>query len=101
MAADDIAVRFRIKGKVQGVGYRAWAVERAEGLGLTGWIRNVSDGSVEVVAKGPKAVLEVFFAAAHAGPESSRVREVKHENVPADEAAALPPGFHQLATKRP
>ena len=101
MAADDIAVRFRIKGKVQGVGYRAWAVERAQGLGLTGWIRNVSDGSVEIVAKGPKATLEVFFAAAHAGPESSRVREVKHENVPADEAAALPAGFHAVATKRP
>ena len=72
-------VRFRIVGVVQGVGYRAWAIERAQGLGLTGWVRNVSDGSVEIVAQGTKQQLEVFFAAAHVGPEGSRVRDVKLE----------------------
>ena len=53
MAEDDItALRFRIEGFVQAVGYRNFAIEEATRLGIDGWIRNRSDGTVEVLACG-------------------------------------------------
>ena len=52
-----IAVRARISGRVQGVWFRAWTVEQAEMLGLDGWVRNRSDGSVEALFAGPRAAL--------------------------------------------
>ena len=51
--------RFRIRGLVQGVGYRAGCCRRAQELGLAGWVRNCSDGSVEVQAEGDEQ--RVFF----------------------------------------
>jgi acylphosphatase len=66
-------------GEVQGVGFRAFVMRRALGYGLTGWVRNRLDGSVEVVAEGPRAALETLLADLHAGPRTSMVNRVEEE----------------------
>jgi acylphosphatase len=68
-----------IRGRVQGVGYRAWIEYRARASDLQGWVRNRRDGSVEAVFAGPaKAVAEMVALCRH-GPPSSRVEEVLNE----------------------
>ena len=69
-------LRVRIEGHVQGVGYRAWAVSRARQLGLVGWVRNRSDGSVEAVLQGSADVVERMLADCRTGPPSARVKAV-------------------------
>jgi acylphosphatase len=72
-----------IRGRVQGVGYRAWVEYRAVTAHLEGWVRNRRDGSVEAVFAGaPKAVAEMIALCRH-GPPSARVETVLNE--PADE----------------
>ena len=62
--APEETVRLRITGGVQGVGYRIWATRTASGLGLRGWVRNRSDGSVEALATGaPEQVAGSVFGA--------------------------------------
>jgi acylphosphatase len=68
-------VRLRILGRVQGVGYRAWAVQAASELGLGGWVRNRSDGSIEMLVTGPEESVAVMIEAAHRGPPAARVEE--------------------------
>jgi acylphosphatase len=68
----------RIRGKVQGVFFRESARIEATRLGLTGWVRNREDGSVEAVAEGEPAALEDFIRWCHQGPPSARVSEVEH-----------------------
>jgi len=62
-----------IRGRVQGVWYRNWAIETATSLGLTGWVRNRPDGSVEALARGETQAVEAFIARCHEGPPSARV----------------------------
>ncbi len=68
-----IARRLVITGRVQGVFYRGWAVETAERLNLTGWVRNRIDGSVEAVAIGEPHAVEAFIARCREGPPASHV----------------------------
>ncbi len=68
----------RIRGKVQGVFFRESARQEATRLGLTGWVRNRDDGSVEAVAEGEPAALEEFIRWCHRGPTSARVTDVQH-----------------------
>src|SRR5690349_6884897 len=65
-----------VSGQVQGVGFRLWAQRRARALGLTGYVRNLNDGSVEVVGEGSQAALEQYLMALRRGPESAEVRAV-------------------------
>lgn len=65
-----------IAGDVQGVGFRAWTLRRAQGLALVGWVKNREDGTVEVVAEGSKASLEAFIDLCRKGPEVSWVERV-------------------------
>ncbi len=74
--------RYRVTGRVQGVYFRATTLEKALALGLSGWVRNASDGAVEVLASGPAAQLELFEAWLQRGPEHARVHSVERE--PAD-----------------
>lgn len=73
----NIAWRYRIAGRVQGVGYRAFAQQVARELGLTGWARNLDDGGVEVHANGSVAQLETFEGRLRQGPRWSGVRSVE------------------------
>jgi acylphosphatase len=68
--------RFEVYGRVQGVGFRFFVWRRAESLGLVGWVRNRRDGSVEVVAGGEPAQLDLFGEQLRAGPRFARVERV-------------------------
>ena len=75
-----------VEGDVQGVGYRNFVTENARSLGLTGWVRNRFDGSVEVMAEGPRSYLEVLVDALQQGPRAARVSNVRSEWQPAEGA---------------
>jgi acylphosphatase len=70
------AANLRIEGRVQGVGYRWWAVGQAERLGLCGWARNRRDGSVEILAIGAPADIDALERAAAEGPPAAHVTAV-------------------------
>lgn len=70
-------VRLHVIGIVQGVYYRATARERAEKLGLTGWVRNVDDGSVLLEAQGPVDRIEALIVWCWEGPSGARVEDVE------------------------
>ncbi|AMM41662.1 acylphosphatase [Candidatus Desulfofervidus auxilii] len=66
-----------IKGRVQGVFFRSSTQDEAIRLGLTGWVKNCPDGSVEAVFEGDKKVIEEIIKWCHKGPPWARVNEVK------------------------
>ena len=68
-----------VKGRVQGVGFRYFTQERAIFLGLTGWVRNRWNGTVELVAEGPKEDLESLLNAVSRGPRAGTTQNVKHD----------------------
>lgn len=65
-----------VRGRVQGVNFRATTSRQAATLGLTGWVRNRSDGSVEVVAEGAKAQLQSLRQFLNEGPPAANVTSV-------------------------
>ena len=73
------AAKLLIEGRVQGVSYRWWAVGTAERLGLSGWVRNRADGSVEALAIGEPPALDQFELACRRGPQQAAVRSVRRE----------------------
>jgi len=74
---DLVEIRITVRGAVQGVGYRWFARETAIRLGVTGWVRNLPDGSVELEARGPQAAIDALLATLHEGPPKASVREVR------------------------
>ena len=68
-----------IDGVVQGVGFRAFVVDRAAALRLTGWVRNTYNGQVEVIAEGPRPALEKLLNHLRVGPRMAFVSEIHHE----------------------
>jgi acylphosphatase len=77
--------RVLIRGRVQGVGYRAWVDHQARRLGLQGWVRNRRDGGVEAVFEGAEDIVSNMIVSCRNGPPSSRVDEVVEESAHADE----------------
>lgn len=75
------SVRVVISGRVQGVGYRAWMARRAVELGLRGWVRNRSDGSVESVLVGPAEVVDAMIELCRKGPRFSAVDDIETSTV--------------------
>jgi len=69
--------RLLVTGRVQRVGYRDWTVRNARELGLTGWVRNLSDGRVEVLADGDEDSLHKLLEALRAGPRLALVEHVE------------------------
>lgn len=89
-----LALRLRIKGRVQGVGYRDWAIQEARALGLAGWVRNRVDGSVEALVTGTVADVEAFILRAGEGPRLAQVTVIEHETAEAPQGS----GFRRLPT---
>ena len=69
-------LRLRIEGFVQAVGYRIFVIDEARRLGLDGWVRNRSDGTVEALASGNTKTVEAFVAICMRGPPGARVKNV-------------------------
>ena len=68
-----------VRGRVQGVGYRAWVAEQAASRGLDGWVRNRRDGSVEAVFSGPEDIVADMVTSCRRGPISARVEAVQDD----------------------
>jgi acylphosphatase len=68
--------RLRITGRVQGVGYRLWAIRTASNFGLWGWVRNRSDGSVEALVTGAPQDVAAMVEASRKGPTGAVVADV-------------------------
>src|SRR5262245_49377088 len=75
--------RVMIRGRVQGIGYRAWTEYTALDLGLEGWVRNRRDGTVEALFAGPQEAVAAMLEACREGPPGARVAAVdRQESLP-------------------
>ena len=88
-----VARKVQIYGRVQGVFFRQWAVNQARELGVSGWVRNRADGSVEILAAGQPQAVEALIELCELGPPAAEVERVDVD--PTDEQAGS--GF----TKKP
>jgi acylphosphatase len=71
------SIHLEVHGRVQGVGFRWFVVEKANELKLSGWVRNRQDGKVEIAAAGAPDALAKLEAAVRAGPRGARVEEIR------------------------
>jgi len=76
-----IARRLTVTGRVQGVGFRYFAVRAARDVGVVGWVRNLPDGSVETVAQGEPAAVDRYVEKLREGPPAGRVTQLRMEEV--------------------
>lgn len=88
-------VHLIVTGRVQGVAYRASALAEGRRLGVSGWVRNRFDGSVEAEVEGPAEDVDAFVAWARHGPPGARVAEVQ---VSSEAPTGLASGFHMGTT---
>ena len=77
-------VRLVIAGRVQGVGYRMWAERAAARLGVSGWVRNRSDGTVELLATGDDGAIAALIEACRQGPRAAVVADIAIEDAEDD-----------------
>lgn len=96
----EIIRQVTIRGRVQGVGYRAWLAHTAEAMGLQGWVRNRRDGSVEAALAGGDHVVSEMIARCQHGPSAARVEAVVAETAQPDVLNLRQPGerFSILST---
>ncbi|HAH10182.1 MAG TPA: acylphosphatase [Alphaproteobacteria bacterium] len=87
--------RLRVHGRVQGVGYRDWAIAEATRLALRGWVRNRRDGTVEILVAGPAKIVEEFMGLCTQGPAPAQVEKIDVNRV--DDGEPLP-GFIRRPT---
>ena len=87
-------VRLRVRGRVQGVAFRAWTADMAQERGLSGWVRNRRDGSVEAFFAGTREAVEAMIAQCREGPPAARVTAVEIE----EQGGEAPRGFDIRAT---
>jgi acylphosphatase len=80
---EEIGVRAVVRGRVQGVGFRYYALRQASALGLSGWVRNLADGGVEVQVEGPAVSVDVFLERMRQGPPGARVDGVDEDRLTA------------------
>ena len=88
------AKRLIISGRVQGVGYRQWLIDAARAHGVSGWVRNRRDGSVEALVAGDTAAVEELLRACRRGPRLASVSQIEEQLADAPEHM----GFNQLPT---
>jgi acylphosphatase len=96
----DLIVRVVIRGRVQGVGYRAWTEYEALERGIEGWVRNRRDGSVEALFAGLEDEVRAMIEACRDGPPGARIETIDQRAAEADELALRRGGedFSVLAT---
>lgn len=95
--SDDIIRHVVVRGRVQGVGYRAFVEDEAMQHRLRGWVRNRRDGSVEAVFVGPRPVVEAMIEACRRGPMSARVDALdQREGTEADLSEAARGGSFEV-----
>ena len=96
----DAIAHVTIRGRVQGVGYRAWVEHQALAAGLEGWVRNRRDGSVEAVFAGAAELVADMVARCHRGPPLARVDAVIEEPAGSEQLGVREPGesFSVLGT---
>ncbi len=94
MSDDLTTFRLRIKGQVTGIGFREWAIEEATARKLNGWVRNRSDGTVEMVISGPDDIIKQMLSRCTQGPDAAQVTNIdilREDELPA-------PGFKRQPT---
>ncbi len=89
-----VAKQVTVRGRVQGVWYRAWTVEHARALGLAGWVRNRSNGDVEALIEGEAGAVEALLERLWDGPPAARVDHIETS----DKAPGALIGFEQRGT---
>jgi acylphosphatase len=94
--AETRTVTVKIEGRVQGVYFRAWTYETAQSLGLNGWVRNASEGSVEAVFSGPAHIVADMLRRCEDGPADARVTKITIMQ----EGGSVAPGFKVVASDR-
>jgi acylphosphatase len=77
--ADRARLHLVISGRVQGVGFRFSAYDEAKDLAVAGWVRNLPNGDVEILAEGSRGNLQMLAAWAHHGPPSAHVTQVRED----------------------
>lgn len=92
MSGEREALRLVIAGVVQGVGYRNWAQKQALALGLSGWVRNLTDGRVELWAEGPSDALAILSERCRTGPRHAEVSEL-------EQAQGVPTGVQGFSVR--
>ncbi len=97
----DVTLRVVIRGRVQGIGYRAWTEITALERGVEGWVRNRRDGSVEALFAGPEAVVLDMIELCREGPPGARVDDVAQRAALSEDLALRRRGelFSVLATR--
>jgi acylphosphatase len=84
--------RVIVRGRVQGVGFRAWLAQTAAARGLAGWVRNCRDGSVEALFVGAADAVNAMIETCHQGPLLARVTEVETSDANAADLDLRHPG---------
>jgi acylphosphatase len=79
-----VARQVRVTGRVQGVFFRAWTRDEARRLGLSGWVRNCADGTVEAHVEGDEGAVAELIGKLHHGPSGAEVSDVEVENAEAE-----------------
>jgi acylphosphatase len=98
MSSELVIRHVLIRGRVQGVGFRAWVEDTAIDLGLRGWVRNRRDGSVEAVLAGELELVLTMIEASRRGPPAARVERLDVSNASPELLGDARPGFWVLPT---
>ncbi len=91
-----ITRHIKVIGRVQGIGFRRWAEDIAIKLNLSGWVRNSSDGSVEIMVQGPENEVNKFLASCLNGPAFAHVLGVQPVIVPTASPAPIEQGIFKI-----
>lgn len=83
MSDERVRIRVFVGGRVQGVAYRYFAEKYASRLDISGWVRNLPDGRVEVLAEGPESLVQTFLARLEEGPRLARIDSFEVRTEPA------------------
>jgi acylphosphatase len=86
---EKVARKVRVFGRVQGVFFRQWTVNQARALGVSGWVRNCADGTVEAHVTGDEEAVARMVAAMHHGPSQAQVEDVMVEPAEPDEVSGF------------